>query len=75
MTNSHNNKVPKELDFLEEYKKLCLEYDMEIRGCGDCGSAWLEVGLSKRNTLTWNDGYTEIQFGDEYDIKHAKGKL
>ncbi len=27
--------------YLKEYIDLCLKYGFQIRGCGECGSAWL----------------------------------
>lgn len=61
----------KKLEFLKEYKNLCLKHGFELRGCGDCGSAWLSE-LSDENKeiskLSWNDDFQVIQFAGEYEI-------
>jgi hypothetical protein len=52
-------------EFLEEYRQLCIHYGYEIRGCGDCGSAWLQElseEAKKYEKLCWKDDFKEICF-------------
>lgn len=46
-------------NFLNEYKELCLKYQIEVFGCGCCDSPFC-IELKKRNI--------------ELDIKSLKGK-
>jgi len=66
-------------EFLKEYKQLCLKYKLEIRGCGDCGSAWLGEIQAGQRTLVFEkniENATCIRFADKYDEKELeKGKL
>lgn len=63
-----------ELDFLKEYKKLCLKYKMQILGW-DSGAylSDLEDEELKINKLSWlNDGYEDISFADDTKIKMSE---
>ena len=65
------------IKFLKEYKKLCLKHGLEIVGCGDCGSAWLqELGEEnkKHSTLCWKDKFQEILFATDFEIKNKNNK-
>ena len=67
-----------ENEFLEKYKALCLEYGMQLRGCGDCGSAWLDKLNEEelRNAkLTWQGAYERVQFADNYALANMENFL
>jgi len=53
--------MKKKLEFLEEYRKLCLKYGCYISACGCCGSPWV----------------VESSGEDEVDdhIKHLRSEL
>lgn len=58
--------------FLKEYAELCLKHRLELRGCGDCGSAWLgelQEEQIKNKTLTYEGKYQNIYFADNFDMK------
>lgn len=68
----------KKLEFLSKYKSLCLEYGLELTGCGECGSAWLGELDSEQlmnRKLSWiaggceHLGYDHVGFADNYDIE------
>ena len=45
--NKENDMLEK-LEFLREYRKLCIEHGMQITGCGCCGSAWVQgIGIKE----------------------------
>lgn len=51
-------KVRKDIyKFLEEYEKLCQKYKMGFRGCGCCGSPYLEYKSGNKDKYIDNIEY------------------
>jgi len=74
---SNKEDADKKLAFLKSYKELCLEHGFEIKGCGECGSAYLEELTEQRvknSTLIWRDDsdsgdFECIQFAYDDDLE------
>lgn len=67
--------MDKAKEFLKEYEKLCQKYGMGLRGCGCCGSPYLEVYNEKYDIIVdidcinFEDNIVKVDFNktiDEY---------
>ena len=56
------------LKFLKEYSDLCKKYKMGLRGCGCCGSPYLEFGIKCSeciNDINYNSELDEVFIGSD----------
>lgn len=65
-----NTTIEKTYKFLKEYEKLCQKYDLSIKGCGCCGSPYIEYEDYKYiEDINYNNDLKRIEIGNRYDKK------
>lgn len=62
--------MDKAKEFLKEYEKLCQKYGIGIRGCGCCGSPYLQIDKSCHvhdiDFINYDFELNKILISDEY---------
>lgn len=57
--------MKKEYEFLKKYEKLCQKYKMGLKGCGCCGSPY----LNEINEINYNERFNKIIINGQGDEK------